>query len=557
MTDASDSPTNFIHEKIDADLANGRYDHVHTRFPPEPNGYLHIGHAKSICLNFGTALTYDGACNLRFDDTNPVKEEQEYVDAIVRDVHWLGFDWEGDPRFASDYFDKMYAFAEELIQKGLAYVCTLSPEEFKHYRGVPTRPGTPSPSRDRPVEENLELFRRMRAGEFEDGAYVLRGKIDMASPNLHLRDPVFYRIRHAGHHRTGDAWKVYPSYDFAHCLEDAIEGVTHSLCTLEFEVHRPLYDWILEHVTLPRPLPEQTEFARLNLTYTVMSKRKLLMLVEEGKVDGWDDPRMPTLVGMRRRGYSPAAIRNFCERVGVTKYNSLSDMALLEFALREDLNKVAQRRMAVLDPLKVVIENYPEGEEEFFEAQNNPEDETAGTRPVPFAREIWIDRADFMENAPKKFFRLSEGREVRLRAACYITCREVIKDDNGEVVELRCTWDPESRGGGTPDGRKVKGTLHWVSAAHAVDGEVRLYDRLFTEEQPDGHLDKDFREFLNPESKQIVQAKLEPSLVDFRPGDPVQFERIGYFTPDADGGPEYPVFNRTVTLRDSWKKKKG
>jgi glutaminyl-tRNA synthetase len=395
----------------------------------------------------------------------------------------------------------------------------------------------------------------MRAGAFPDGAYVLRGKIDMASPNLHMRDPVFYRIRHAHHHRTGDTWCIYPSYDFAHCLEDAIEGITHSLCTLEFEVHRPLYDWILENVSLPRPLPEQTEFARLNLTYTVMSKRKLLALVEENRVEGWDDPRMPTLVGMRRRGYTPESIRNFCERVGVTKFNSLSDMALLEFALREDLNKSAQRRMAVLDPLKVVIENYPEGEEEYFEAVNNPERPEDGTRQVPFSREIWIERDDFMEDAPKKFFRLSEGREVRLRAACYITCQEVIKDEHGEVVELRCTWDPESRGGGTPDGRKVKGTLHWVSANHAVDAEVRLYDRLFTVEQPDAQEDQDFRDFLNPDSKQVITAKVEPSLLEARPGEPLQFERIGYFTADPNRSPERPVFNRTVGLRDSWKGK--
>jgi glutaminyl-tRNA synthetase len=555
MSDAAESPSNFIHEKIDADLAVGRYDQVHTRFPPEPNGYLHIGHAKSICLNFGTARKYQGACNLRFDDTNPVKEEQEYVDAIERDVRWLGFDWPGEPRFASDYFEQMYGFAEALIQKGLAYVCTLTPEEFKEYRGVPTRPGKDSPHRNRPVEENLDLFRQMRAGAFPDGAYVLRGKIDMASPNLHMRDPVFYRIRHAHHHRTGDTWCIYPSYDFAHCLEDAIEGITHSLCTLEFEVHRPLYDWILENVSLPRPLPEQTEFARLNLTYTVMSKRKLLALVEENRVEGWDDPRMPTLVGMRRRGYTPESIRNFCERVGVTKFNSLSDMALLEFALREDLNKSAQRRMAVLDPLKVVIENYPEGEEEYFEAVNNPERPEDGTRQVPFSREIWIERDDFMEDAPKKFFRLSEGREVRLRAACYITCQEVIKDEHGEVVELRCTWDPESRGGGTPDGRKVKGTLHWVSANHAVDAEVRLYDRLFTVEQPDAQEDQDFRDFLNPDSKQVITAKVEPSLLEARPGEPLQFERIGYFTADPNRSPERPVFNRTVGLRDSWKGK--
>jgi glutaminyl-tRNA synthetase len=554
MNDVAEHPSNFIHEKIDADLASGAYNHVYTRFPPEPNGYLHIGHAKSICLNFGTAQQYNGKCNLRFDDTNPVKEDQEYVDAIAADVRWLGFEWEGDPRFASDYFEKMYGFAVELIEKGLAYVCTLTPDEFKDYRGVPTRPGKESPCRSQTVKENLDLFKRMREGEFADGSYVLRGKIDMASPNLHMRDPVFYRIRHAHHHRTGDAWCIYPSYDFAHCLEDALEGITHSLCTLEFEVHRPLYDWILENVSLPRPLPYQTEFARLNLTYTVMSKRKLLTLVQEGLVHGWDDPRMPTLVGMRRRGYTPNSIRNFCEKVGVTKFNSLSDVALLEFSLREDLNQVAERRMAVLNPLKVVITNYPEGEEECFEAQNHPADENAGTRQVPFSRELYIERDDFMEDAPRKFFRLSQGREVRLRAACYITCNEVIKDEAGEVVELHCTWDPESRGGGTPDGRKVKGTIHWVSAKHAVDAEVRLYDRLFTEPEPDNHEDKDFRDFLNPESFQVIQAKLEPSLRDVEPGTPVQFERIGYFTPDADSTPEKPVYNRTVTLRDSWKK---
>ncbi|WFB37539.1 glutamine--tRNA ligase/YqeY domain fusion protein [Kiritimatiellota bacterium B12222] len=556
MNDSTETPVNFIHEKIDADLASGAYQEVHTRFPPEPNGYLHIGHAKSICLNFGTANKYKGKCNLRFDDTNPVKEDQEYVDAIEADVRWLGFDWEGEPKFASDYFDRMYGFAEELIQKDLAYVCGLSTEEFKEVRGVPTRPGGESPGRALSIEENLALFRQMKAGELEEGSYVLRGKIDMASPNLHMRDPVFYRIRKASHHRTGDKWCIYPSYDFAHCIEDAIEGITHSLCTLEFEVHRPLYDWILENISLPRPLPYQTEFARLNLTYTVMSKRKLLTLVQENKVNGWDDPRMPTLVGMRRRGYPAAAIRAFCEKVGITKFNSLSDFALLEFSLREVLNETAQRRMAVLDPLKVVIENYPEGEEETFEAQNNPKDESAGTRQVPFSREIWIERNDFLEDAPKKFFRLSVGREVRLRAACYITCTEVIKDDAGEVIELRCTWDPESRGGGTPDNRKVKGTIHWVSAKHAVKAEVRLYDRLFTVPEPDADDEKDYQDFMNPESLQVVDAYVEPSLLDFVPEDPIQFERIGYFTPDKDTTADKPVFNRTVGLRDSWGKGK-
>ncbi len=548
-------PSHFIREKIDADLAEGRYPGVITRFPPEPNGYLHIGHAKSICLNFGLAQEYQGRCNLRFDDTNPVKEDQEYVDSIQEDVRWLGFDWENEPLFASDYFEQMYGFAVELIEKGLAYVCTLSPEEFKEYRGVPTRPGTPSPHRDRPVEENLDLFQRMRAGEFEDGTYVLRAKIDMSSPNLHMRDPAIYRIRHASHHRTGDAWCLYPIYDFAHCLEDALEQISHSLCTLEFEVHRPLYNWILEQVSVPRPLPEQTEFARLNLTYTVMSKRKLLQLVQEEKVRGWDDPRMPTLSGMRRRGYPPAAIRKFCDKVGITKFNSLTEFELLEFCVREELNRVAQRRMAVLDPLKVVITNYPEGEEEFFEAQNNPENEADGTRQVPFSREIWIDRADFMEEAPKKFFRLAPGREVRLRSACYITCNEVIKNEAGEVVELQCSWDPESRGGGTPDGRRVKGTLHWVSARHALPAEVRLYDRLFLEAQPDQVEGKEFTECLNPDSAQIVNAFVEPALDGFAAGSPLQFERTGYFTTDPDSAPGALVFNRTATLRDSWKKK--
>ena len=549
----SDSPKNFIHEKIDADLSAGRFPSVHTRFPPEPNGYLHIGHAKSICLNFGTAEAYNGKCNLRFDDTNPVKEDQEYVDSIEADVKWLGFDWDGEAKFASDYFDRMYECAEALIQKGLAYACTLTPEEFKEYRGVPTRPGKDSPHRDQSVEENLELFRKMKAGEVEEGSYVLRGKIDMASPNLHMRDPVFYRIRHADHHRTGDTWKIYPSYDFAHCLEDAFEGVTHSLCTLEFEVHRPLYEWILENLDLPKPLPEQTEFARLNLSYTVMSKRKLLELVEEGLVSGWDDPRLPTLSGLRRRGVPPEAIRAFCEKVGVTKYDGLTDMALFDFCLRDELNSIAERRMAVLDPLKVVIENYPEGEEETFEAVNNPEDESAGTRQVPFSREVYVERADYMEDAPKKFRRLTVGREVRLRAACYITCTEAIKDADGNVVELRATWDPESRGGGTPDNRKVKGTIHWVSVKHALQAKVRLYDRLFSVPEPDADDEKEYKEFLNPESLVEVTGMLEPSLADFSPLDPIQFERVGYFTPDEDSTPENLIFNRTVTMRDSWK----
>jgi len=553
MTDPTEKPSHFIREMIAADLASGKHGAVRTRFPPEPNGYLHIGHAKSICLNFGMAGEFGGVCNLRYDDTNPVKEEQEYVDAIEADVRWLGFQWSGEPKYASDYFEQMYGFAVELIEKGLAYVCTLTPDEFKEYRGVPTRPGKESPHRDRAVAENLDLFARMRAGEFPDGAYVLRAKIDMGSPNLHMRDPAIYRIRHARHHRTGDTWCLYPIYDFAHCLEDAIERITHSLCTLEFEVHRPLYDWILQNVTLPRPLPEQTEFARLNITYTVMSKRKLLTLVREKQVNGWDDPRMPTLVGMRRRGYSPAAIRAFCERVGVTRYNSTTDFALLEFSVREDLNLVAERRMAVLNPLKVVIENYPEDGEEFFEAVNNPENPAAGVRRVPFCRELYIDREDFMEDPPKKFFRLAPGQEVRLRAACYITCTEVIKDGNGEITELRATWDPASRGGGTPDGRKVKGTLHWVSARHALPAEVRLYDRLFTVPEPDAVEGRDFREFLNPDSLRTVTACVEPSLADFAPEQPLQFERLGYFCVDADSRPGALVFNRTATLRDGWK----
>jgi len=555
MSEQEERPLNFIHEKIDRDLQDGVYDRVHTRFPPEPNGYLHIGHAKSVCLNFGTALTYGGGCNLRFDDTNPEKEEQEYVDSIQRDVSWLGFEWSGEPKFASDYFEHMYQFAVELIEKGLAYVCTLSPEEFKDYRGVPTRPGKESPHRNQSVEENLDLFKRMREGEFPEGSRVLRGKIDMASPNLHMRDPVFYRIRHAKHHRSGDRWCIYPSYDFAHCLEDAIEGITHSLCTLEFEVHRPLYDWILDHVTLPGIRPQQTEFARLNLSYTVMSKRKLLSLVQEKKVNGWDDPRLPTLSGLRRRGVPPAAIRAFCEKVGVTKYDSLTELALFEFCQREELNKTAERRMAVLNPLKVVIENYPEGEEETFTAQNNPEDPDAGTREVPFSREVYIERDDFMEDAPKKFFRLAPGREVRLRSACYITCRDVIKDAEGEITELRCTWDPESRGGGTPDGRKVKGTLHWVSARHALPAEIRLYDRLFQVPEPDADPEVPFTDHLNPESDIRVQGWVEPTTASFQPEDPVQFERVGYFTPDPDSRPDALVFNRTIALRDSWKKR--
>lgn len=547
-------PTNFIREIIDADLESGKHAAIVTRFPPEPNGYLHIGHAKSICLNFGIAADYNGTCNLRYDDTNPVKEDQEYVDSIANDVRWLGWNWGGDALFASDYFEQMYGFAVELIEKGLAYVCDLTPEQFKDYRGVPTRPGKESPHRNRSVEENLDLFQRMRAGEFEDGSLVLRAKIDMSSPNLHMRDPAIYRIRHATHHRTGDDWCLYPIYDFAHCLEDAIEGITHSICTLEFEDHRPLYDWIIDNVSVPSR-PRQYEFSRLNITNMVMSKRKLLRLVEEGIVAGWDDPRMPTIAGLRRRGYSPESIRNFCEKVGVTKFKSLTDFALLEFCVREHLNKVAERRMAVLDPLKVIITNYPEGQSEEFEPINNPEDPDAGTHTVPFSREIYIERADFLEDAPRKFFRLSPGREVRLKYAYYITCDEVIKDDDGRVIELHCSYDPESRGGGTPDNRKVKGTLHWVSAQHAVEAEVRLYDRLFTVEQPDVTEDgQDFTEFLNPDSLLLTTGYLEPSLAELAAGTVVQFERTGYFAVDPDSTDRKPLFNRTVTLRDSWKK---
>jgi glutaminyl-tRNA synthetase len=546
---------NFIRDIIDGDLkANKHGGLVVTRFPPEPNGYLHIGHAKSICLNFGLARDYGGRCHLRFDDTNPEKEDVEYVDSIQRDVRWLGFDWGEHLHYASDYYEPLYQYAVELIRKGKAYVCTLSSEEFKEYRGVPTRPGRESPGRARSIEENLDLFSRMRAGEFADGSYVLRARIDMASPNLHLRDPVLYRIKRATHHRTGDAWCLYPTYDFAHGLSDSIERITHSICTLEFEVHRPLYDWILDQLDLPLPHPRQIEFARLNLSYTVMSKRMLQELVRGGHVRGWDDPRMPTLAGLRRRGVPPEAIREFCATVGVTKVDSMTDMALLEHVVREDLNRRAPRFMAVLRPLKVVIENYPEEGEEFFSASNNPEDPAAGTRQVPFSRELYIEQDDFQERPEPKFFRLAPGREVRLRAACYITCREVVKDAFGQVVELRCTYDPESRGGTTPDGRKVKATLHWVSARHARSAEVRLYDRLFTVENP-ADQDRDFKEFLNPASLETVQAWVEPALAGLAPGAFCQFERLGYFCADAvDSRPDCLVFNRTVTLRDSWAK---
>jgi len=541
---------NFIHDIIDQDMASGKYGgRVHTRFPPEPNGYLHIGHAKSICLNFGTALKYGGKCNLRFDDTNPTKEDVEYVESIKEDVRWLGFDWEDREFYASDYYEQLYECAIKLIEKGKAYVCDLSAEEIREYRGTLTEPGRPSPYRNRSVEENLDLFRRMRAGEFPDGSRTLRAKIDMASPNINMRDPVIYRISRAHHHRTGDKWCIYPMYDFAHPISDSIERITHSICTLEFEDHRPLYDWFLDELGAYHP--QQIEFARLNLTYTVMSKRKLLELVKNGYVSGWDDPRMPTISGLRRRGYTPEAIRNFCERIGVAKANSTVDIALLEHCLREDLNLRAPRAMAVLRPLKVVIDNYPEGQVEWFDAEINPEKPELGTRKIPFAKVIYVEQDDYSEDPPKGWFRLAPGKEVRLKYAYYITCREVVKNDAGQVVELHCTYDPASRGGWTEDGRKVRGTLHWVSAAHAIPAEVRLYDKLFTVENPD---EGDFRANLNPDSLQILpDALLEPGLKEAKPGDCFQFLRQGYFCMDPDSTPDRPVFNRTVGLKDSFK----
>jgi glutaminyl-tRNA synthetase len=540
----------FIREIVEDDLRSGKHSTVITRFPPEPNGYLHIGHAKSICLNFGVANEYGGRCNLRFDDTNPTKEEEEYAEAIRRDVKWLGFDWGEHLYHASDYFETLYGYAEHLIKNGLAYVDSLTPDEIREHRGTLTEPGRESRYRNRSVEENLDLLRRMRAGDFEDGTHVLRAKIDMASPNFNMRDPVLYRIRHETHQRTGDDWCIYPMYDFAHPLSDAIEGITHSLCTLEFEDHRPLYDWLIENVPVPAR-PRQYEFARLNLNYTVMSKRKLLRLVEERHVRGWDDPRMPTLAGMRRRGYTPEAIRSFAEKVGVARRENVIDVALLEHSVRDHLNRVAPRAMAVLRPLRVVITNYPDGQAEQFETPNNPEDSSAGTRSVPFSGELFIERDDFMENPPKKFFRLAPGREVRLRSAYFITCNEVVKDSSGEVVELRCTYDPATRGGDSPDGRKPRSTLHWVSATHAIDAEVRLYDRLFTAEDPEAA--GDLLANLNPESLEVIsKAKLEPSLRDAVEGSRHQFERLGYFSVDPDSSPGHLVFNRTVTLKDTW-----
>lgn len=541
----------FIRDIIDDERQAGKHKDIVVRFPPEPNGYLHIGHAKSICLNFGIAEEYGGRCHLRFDDTNPTKEEIEYVDSIQEDVKWLGFDWGHHLYYASDYYEKFYTYAVELISKGLAYVDSLTPDEMRRYRGTPTEPGKNSPYRDRSVEENLDLFARMRAGEFADGAHILRAKIDMASPNLNMRDPALYRIRRAHHHRTGDAWCIYPMYDYAHPISDALEGITHSICTLEFEDHRPLYDWVLDRVTLPAH-PRQIEFARLNMTYTMMSKRKLLDLVQQQIVRGWDDPRMPTLSGMRRRGYTPKAIRSFCAGIGVAKANSTVDFQLLEHYVREDLNGTSQRVMVVLRPLKVVIENYPEGQVEWFDADNNPEDPSAGKRKVPFSRVLYVEQEDFREVPPnKKYFRLAPGSEVRLKHAYFITCHEVVKDASGEIVELRCRYDPLSPGGNTSDGRVVKGTLHWVSAEHAVPAEVRLYDSLFTVPNPTG----DFTTELNPNSVEtLANALAEPALRDSKPGERFQFLRMGYFCKDRDSTGDRLVFNRTATLKDTWAK---
>ena len=551
----SSTPSNFIHDIIDADNLSGKFGgRVHTRFPPEPNGYLHIGHAKSICLNFGTAKKYGGKCNLRFDDTNPTKEDVEYVDSIQEDVRWLGFDWDG-LYYASDYFEQIYQYAEQLMQKGLAYVDSSTLDEIRSQRGTLTEPGKNSRFRDRPPEESLDLFRRMRAGEFPDGAHVVRAKIDMAHPNMNMRDPLLYRIRHAEHHRTGNAWCIYPLYDFTHGYSDSIEGVTHSICTLEFENHRPLYDWLIDVLDLYHP--QQIEFARLNLTHTMMSKRKLLELVETNTVTGWDDPRMPTIAGIRRRGYTPAAMRSFCDEIGVTKFNSLTDLVVLENAVRADLNKTAPRAMAVLKPLRIVLTNYPEGQVEELDAINNPEDPSAGTRQVPFSKVLYIEQDDFMEDPPKQFFRLAPGREVRLRWGYLVTCQQAVKDPaTGEIIELHCTYDPATRGGNAPDGRKVKSTIHWVSAEHAVSAEVRLYDHLFSianvADIPDGD---DWKTHLNPKSLVIVpDAKLERSLSTAQPGDRCQFERLGYFCVDTTSQPGKQVFNRTVTLKDEWAK---
>ena len=560
MERSAQAPSDFIRDIVARDLASGKHRGVVTRFPPEPNGYLHIGHAKSISLNFGIAIENAGVCHLRFDDTNPAKEDVEYVESIQHDVRWLGFDWADKLFYASDYFPQLHDYAVQLIKDGKAYVCSLTPDEVRAYRGTLTEPGRESPYRSRSVEENLDLFARMTAGEFPEGEHVLRARIDMASPNINMRDPAIYRIKRATHHRTGDRWCVYPMYDFAHALSDAIEGITHSICTLEFEDHRPLYDWVLDNLPVPCH-PQQIEFARLKLNYTVMSKRKLLTLVTDGHVAGWDDPRMPTIAGLRRRGYTPEAIRAFCGAIGVAKRDSVVDVAMLEHAVRDDLNRRAPRAMAVLRPLKVVIENYPEGQVEQMEAVNNPEDATMGTRQVPFSRVLYVEQDDFREDPPKQFFRLAPGREVRLRYAYFIRCEQVIKDADGQVTELRCTYDPATRGGDAPDGRKVKATLHWVSAAHAVPAEVRLYDRLFTAENP--NVEKDGQPFtanLNPHSLDVVRGcRLEPSLAGVAAGSRYQFERHGYFCADDDSRPGALVFNRTVGLRDTWAKieKKG
>lgn len=554
MEEEKVKPSNFIEEIINEDLRNGVYTKVHTRFPPEPNGYLHIGHAKSICLNFGLGKKYNGKTNLRFDDTNPIKEETEYVDSIMEDVKWLGFDWEDRLFYASDYFEQLYDFAVILIRKEKAYVCDMTADQISETRGTPTRPGQESPFRNRTVEENLDLFSRMRKGEFPDGSKVLRAKIDMGSPNMQMRDPVLYRILHANHHRTGDAWCIYPMYDFAHGQSDSIEGITHSICTLEFEVHRPLYDWFIREIGLYAP--RQVEFARLNLSYTVMSKRKLLQLVKENFVNGWDDPRMPTISGMRRRGYTPESIRNFAETVGVAKRDNIINLGLLEFCVREDLNKKAGRVMGVLNPVKVILDNYPDDLTEEMEAINNPEDETKGKRTLPFSRELFIEREDFMEFPQKKFFRLSPGGEVRLKAAFIIKCESFVKDpETGEITEIHCTYDPNTKTGMADSNRKVKGTLHWVSAKHAVKAEVRLYDRLFVKENPDDPEEgKDYKDYLNPESLKVVTAMVEPSIKNLSAGDRVQFERLGYFCVDKDSTPGAMIFNRTVTLKDSWAK---
>ena len=555
--DSPRAPSDFVRKIVANDIRSARYGiRVHTRFPPEPNGYLHIGHAKAICLDFGVAEQFGGLCNLRFDDTNPTKEDVEYVEGIKEDIHWLGCDWGNREFYASDYFEQLYAYAVRLIEKGKAYVDDLSPDEIREYRGTLTQPGKESPYRDRSVEQNLDLFERMRAGEFKEGSRVLRAKIDMASPNIVMRDPVLYRILYVPHHRTGDNWCIYPMYDFTHCLSDSIEGITHSLCTLEFENNRALYDWVLDELELYHP--RQIEFARLNISYTLISKRLLRQLVEEGVVSGWDDPRMPTLSGMRRRGYTPEAIRDFCDRIGVARSNSTVDVALLEHCIRQDLNKRVPRVMGVLRPLKVVIDNYPEGEVEELEAINNPEDATMGTRRVPFSRVLYIEREDFMEDPPQEFWRLAPGREVRLRYAYFVRCVDVVKDDQtGEVLELHCTYDPATRGGDAPDGRKVKTTLHWVSAAHALDATVRLYDRLFSAEDPSAVEEgQSFAANLNPDSLEVLRScKVEPSLAEAKPGDRYQFERKGYFCVDTgDSSPDDLVFNRTVTLRDSWAK---